>query len=134
MGAYCGTEMACLAVVLTRKEALYAVLALLGVVVLWRLSDVASSWLCRLWATLTPVRTVRARVADKRTAHLDLGLGVGQRADPRPVPQGSFVSFSFGGCTVEMVAADEVYRKASIGCEGILTYRGSTAIDFIPLM
>jgi len=97
------------------------------------LIDRAFKWLPRLKERLAPVRTVRARVLAKRSSHLDPALAARAAPDVSPDPGGAFVSFFFDGTTFELAASAELYLKCTVGSEGVLSYRGKTAINFRPL-
>lgn len=76
--------------------------------------ELAFKWLPCLWQRLAPIRTVRASILDIR--HGDTGV--------------LLISFSCNGETIDLVAPGENPASLETGCEGLLTYRGSTLLSF----
>lgn len=94
----------------------------MGLVVIWSvlilivaylLIDLAFKHLPHLMTRLARVRTVHARVAEKRAYPLIL--------------------FCVGSRVLELTASDGVWQDAAEGSEGVLTYQGEMAIRFRPL-
>ncbi|MHB1456891.1 MAG: hypothetical protein ACYC0V_08265 [Armatimonadota bacterium] len=79
------------------------------------LYEPASKWLSRLWQRIAPIHVVKASVVGIR--HTMTGR--------------LLISFSFyDGKVIDLAVSDGCPASLDVGCEGLLTYRGSTLLSF----
>lgn len=78
------------------------------------LYEPASKWFSRLWQRIAPIHVVKASVVGIRHDMTDRLL----------------ISFPCDGKVIDLAVSNGCPASIDVGCEGLLTYRGSSFLSF----